>query len=417
MRIYELVIDNIAIKVENLTKTYKLYDNPVSRLKEALHPFRKKYHRDFYALKDVNFEVKKGETVGIIGKNGSGKSTLLKIIAGVLTQTSGNVIVNGRVSSLLELGTGFNPELTGMENIYFSGTIMGYSKAEIDEKVNDILAFADIGEFINQPVKIYSSGMFVRLAFAVAVNINPDILIIDEALAVGDMGFQKKCMEKIITFEKSGKTILFCSHDMHVIGELSDYVIWMNNGKIMERGEPASVISSYVSSLTEFSAKPTNPHELNQSSNPNYFVRNSEHVEILSVELFDQSGKTRNVFVTDENLVFKITYNALTEIEDPNYSAIIFRSDRIPVTIAKTNYHKDLPEKGTVSGKTSFTMMLRNIKLNQGKYTFGISIWDKAKKNSFANNITKEFEIKSLRIVFGPTEEKAVYFPETEWRF
>ena len=176
---------NTAIKVSHLTKIYKLYDKPIDRLKESLHPLKKKYHKDFYALSDINFEIKKGETVGIIGKNGAGKSTLLKIITGVLTPSSGHVHVNGRIASLLELGAGFNPEYTGIENIYLQGTLMGYNHEEMEAKIDDILAFADIGDFIHQPVKMYSSGMFARLAFAVAINVDPDILIVDEVLSVG----------------------------------------------------------------------------------------------------------------------------------------------------------------------------------------------------------------------------------------
>ena len=187
---------DIAIKIKDLTKCYKIYNKPSDRLKESLDPFRKKYHRDFFALNNVCFNVKRGETVGIIGKNGSGKSTLLKLITGVLTPTDGNIIVNGKISALLELGAGFNPEFTGIENIYMNGTIMGFSKVEMDKKLQDIIDFADIGDFINQPVKMYSSGMFARLAFAVAINIEPDILIVDEALSVGDVFFQNKCFKK-----------------------------------------------------------------------------------------------------------------------------------------------------------------------------------------------------------------------------
>ena len=199
-----------AITVDHLTKVYHLYDSPTARMKEALHPFRKKYHHDFYALNDVSFSVEQGEVLGIIGKNGCGKSTLLKILAGVLTPTSGTVTVNGNVSALLELGSGFNPEFTGLENVYFSSAIMGYSREQVEKNLDAILAFADIGEFIHQPVKTYSSGMYVRLAFAVAIQIDPEILIIDEALAVGDISFQKKCMEKIISFKEKQKTVLFC---------------------------------------------------------------------------------------------------------------------------------------------------------------------------------------------------------------
>ena len=202
---------NTAIKVSNLTKIYKLYDKPMDRLKESLHPLKKNYHKDFYALNDVSFEVKKGETVGIIGKNGAGKSTLLKIITGVLTPTSGDVQVNGRIASLLELGAGFNPEYTGIENIYLQGTLMGFGHEEMAAKVDEILAFADIGDFIHQSVKMYSSGMFARLAFAVAINVDPDILIVDEALSVGDAAFQNKCIRKMEEIGDKGITILFVS--------------------------------------------------------------------------------------------------------------------------------------------------------------------------------------------------------------
>ena len=237
--------DDIAINVENLSKVYRLYDNPVDRLKESLHPFRKKYHKDFYALKDVNFKVKKGETVGIIGKNGSGKSTLLKLITGVLTPSGGNITVNGKVSALLELGAGFNPEFTGIENVYFNSTLMGYAKEEIDAKIDDILCFADIGEFVYQPVKTYSSGMMVRLAFAVAINVDPEILIVDEALAVGDEAFQRKCYSRIEAIQKQGGTILFVSHGASTIVQLCNRALLFDQGELFLAGLPKTVISKY----------------------------------------------------------------------------------------------------------------------------------------------------------------------------
>ncbi len=237
--------NNIAISVQNLTKVYPLYDNPKDRLKEALHPFRKSYHHDFYALKDVSFEIKKGETVGIIGKNGAGKSTLLKIITGVLTPTSGDVQVNGKIASLLELGAGFNPEMTGMENIYLNGTIMGFTKEEMDEKVDAILSFADIGEFIDQPVKMYSSGMFARLAFSVAINVEPDILIVDEALSVGDMAFQNKCFNRMSEFVQNKKTLIFVSHSLSAVRLLCTKVIWMDHGNLIAVGKTDAITMKY----------------------------------------------------------------------------------------------------------------------------------------------------------------------------
>lgn len=238
--------DDIVISVENLTKVYKLYSSPIYRLKEALSPIRQKYHQDFHALNDVSFEVKKGEAVGIIGKNGSGKSTLLKIITGVLTPSSGSVSINGRISALLELGAGFNPEMTGVENVYFSGTLMGYSREEINERLDGILSFADIGEFALQPVKTYSSGMFVRLAFAVAINVDPDIVIVDEALSVGDIKYQRKCISKIEEFKEKNKTILFVSHDAGMISNLCNTAILIDSGKIVSRDEPRKVTKLYL---------------------------------------------------------------------------------------------------------------------------------------------------------------------------
>lgn len=241
---------DIAISVKNLSKKYRLYDSPQHRLREALHPFRKKYHRDFWALKDVSFDVKRGETVGIIGRNGSGKSTLLQIIVGTLTSTKGSVDINGRISALLELGSGFNPEFTGIDNIYFNGSIKGFSKEEMDAKLNDILAFADIGDFVYQPVKTYSSGMQVRLAFSVAVNIDPEILIVDEALAVGDMKFGQKCLRKMDDFREQQKTILFVSHDMAAIKNLCNKAIWINDGQILQTGDPKTITKNYANYMS-----------------------------------------------------------------------------------------------------------------------------------------------------------------------
>lgn len=225
-------MNNIAIKVDNLSKHYKIYGRPIDRLKESLFPFGKKYHRDFYALDNISFEIKKGETVGILGKNGAGKSTLLKIITGVLTPTQGKLEINGKISALLELGAGFNPEFTGIQNIILSGTMLGFSQDEMRIKMKDIIEFADIGEFIDQPVKTYSSGMFARLAFSVAIHVDPDILIVDEALSVGDIFFQQKC--NLYMKEKMDqKTKILVAHSIPAITAMADKVIVLDRGKII----------------------------------------------------------------------------------------------------------------------------------------------------------------------------------------
>lgn len=234
-----------AISIEKVSKVYKLYDKPKDRLLEALGLTKKKKYTEHFALSDVSFDVRQGECVGIIGTNGSGKSTILKIITGVLNQTSGNVHVNGRISALLELGAGFNMEYTGMENIYLNGTMNGFSEQEIDERIQAILDFADIGDYVYQPVKTYSSGMFVRLAFSVAINIDPEILIVDEALSVGDVFFQAKCYHKFEEFKNQGKTIIIVSHDLSSIAKYCDRVILLNQGIKLGEGEPKKMIDDF----------------------------------------------------------------------------------------------------------------------------------------------------------------------------
>ena len=237
--------EDIEISVNDVSKMYKLYDNPMDRLKESLGLSRKKKYKEHYALNHVSFQVHKGETVGIIGTNGSGKSTILKIITGVLSPTGGEVSVNGRISALLELGAGFNGEYSGLENVYLNGSMIGFSREEIDAKLQSILDFADIGEFIHQPVKTYSSGMFVRLAFAVAINIDPEILIVDEALSVGDVFFQAKCYRKFEEFKEMGKTILFVSHDLSSIGKYCDRVVLLNKGEKLAEGGAKEMVNLY----------------------------------------------------------------------------------------------------------------------------------------------------------------------------
>lgn len=234
-----------AITVQDVTKIYRLYDKPIDRLKESISLTHKSYHKDFYALNGLSFTVEKGQTVGIIGTNGSGKSTILKIITGVLTPTTGTVTVDGKISALLELGAGFNSDYTGIENIYMNGTMMGFTRKEMDDKLQDILDFADIGDFVYQPVKTYSSGMFVRLAFALAINVEPEILIVDEALSVGDVFFQAKCYRRMEEIRKSGTTILMVTHDMGSIIKYCDKVVLLNRGNFVAEGEAGHMVDLY----------------------------------------------------------------------------------------------------------------------------------------------------------------------------
>ena len=240
----------VAIDIVNLSKCFHLYRSPLDRLKEAFHPLKKKFYSDFFALQNVSLSIPTGQTWGIIGLNGSGKSTLLKLVCGILQPSSGSVTVNGTISALLELGSGFNPEFTGRQNVYFAGALAGVDRRQMNRCFDEIVAFAEIGDFLDQPTKNYSSGMLVRLAFAVAVNINPDILIIDEALAVGDSRFQHKCMAKIKSFQKNS-TILIVSHDQNAIMTLCDKVAWLHEGKLVAIGKPKEIMQRYIGVIYE----------------------------------------------------------------------------------------------------------------------------------------------------------------------
>lgn len=345
-------MSDIAIKVENLSKVYKLYDKPIDRVKESLSLTKKKYSREHYALNNISFEIKKGETVGIIGTNGSGKSTILKIITGVLNATEGNINVNGRISALLELGAGFNQEYTGIQNIYLNGTMMGFTKEEVDKKVDGIVEFADIGEFINQPVKTYSSGMFVRLAFAVAINIEPEILIVDEALSVGDVFFQAKCYRKFEEFKKEGKTILFVSHDLGSVGKYCDRVILLNKGQKLCEGNSKDVIDIYkkvlVNQLDDFSNVDNENKQIFQGEtwkesmkvNPNILEYGSKLAEIVDFAIIDDNGIISNSLVKGKEFAIKMKVIFNEIIQDPIFAFTIKDLRNTDVTGTNTMLEK-----------------------------------------------------------------------------
>ncbi len=282
----------VAIKVKNVVKVYKLYEKLRDRMYDALG-LKKKNYKLYYALNGVSLNVYQGETVGIIGTNGSGKSTLLKIITGVLNQTSGEVNVNGRISALLELGAGFNMEYNGIENVYLNGTMLGFSEKEIDEKLPAILEFADIGDYVYQPVKTYSSGMFVRLAFAVAINIEPEILIVDEALSVGDVFFQAKCYHKFEEFKKMGKTIIFVSHDLGSISKYCDRVYLLNKGNLLGEGSPKEMIDAFKRVLVgqyEENGENAQSESMKENMNPDTLEYGTRQAEIVECYVTDENG-------------------------------------------------------------------------------------------------------------------------------
>lgn len=323
--------DKNVISVQHLSKMYKLYDKPSDRLKESLGLSRKKKYREHYAIHDVNFNIHEGECVGIIGVNGSGKSTILKIITGVLAPTTGEVKVNGRISALLELGAGFNMEYSGLENVYLNGTMIGFSEEEIDAKLDDILAFADIGDYIHQPVKTYSSGMFVRLAFAVAINIDPEILIVDEALSVGDVFFQAKCYHKFEEFKKQGKTILFVTHDLSSVSKYCDRVILLNKGVKLDEGSPKEMVDLYKQLLVgqePVKQKTDGGEDLAKAAvasishehflpNPNTLEYGDKQAEIVDFAIKDDKGMFTNTIEKGSTfqILMKVRFNE--QIQEP----------------------------------------------------------------------------------------------------
>ncbi|MBR6149300.1 MAG: ABC transporter ATP-binding protein [Lachnospiraceae bacterium] len=377
----------IAIRAENISKVYKLYDKPSDRMKEAFGLTRKKRHKEHYALTDVDLTIYKGETVGIIGTNGSGKSTILKIITGVLNPTKGNMTVNGRISALLELGAGFNMEYNGIENVYLNGTMMGFSQKEIDEKLPSILEFADIGDYVYQPCKTYSSGMFVRLAFAVAINIEPEILIVDEALSVGDVFFQAKCYHKFEEFKQAGKTILFVSHDLSSIAKYCDRVILLNKGVKLGEGQPKEMIDAYKQVLVGQYRLPDQDDEHNLLDdaevkakasimggvNPDALEYGTGSAHIKDYYVTDKNGTKTTAIIKGEEWTLHYTVEFTQDIKAPIFAFTVKNIRGTEITGTNSMYEKAFlngVKKGEVK-KVSFT---QKMDIQGGEYLLSLGV-------------------------------------------
>jgi teichoic acid transport system ATP-binding protein len=341
----------IAIRAVNLSKEYRIYNKPQKRLWELLYRGKRQFHKRFKAVQPISFEIKKGTTVGIVGRNGSGKSTLLQMMAGTLTPTAGSVDVKGRIAALLELGSGFNPEFTGRENVYLYGSIMQMSRAEMNEQIDEILFFADIGSFIDQPIKTYSSGMHVRLAFSAAIHVNPDVLLIDEALAVGDAAFQLKCFEKLNKFKTSGKTIIFVSHNINAISQFCDRVFVLSGGQLMFDGKPIDAISIYKNLLFAASGNSTVPGDNKEAfprpaeSMPVIFNKNehryrSDAAEVFHVELRNREDEPHQVFLSNEETTVVMNVRAYRIIKEPVYGIIIKNKQGLQVYVKNTGHER-----------------------------------------------------------------------------
>ena len=361
------------MKLDHITKTYQMYKKSSDRLKEALNPFKKQYHDTFYALNDVNIEVNEGEMVGFIGENGSGKSTLLKIITGVLTPSEGTLKIDGKISAILELGSGFNVEYTGYENIFLNGMVLGFSKEVMEEKLEDIIKFADIGEHLYQPVKTYSSGMLVRLGFAIAVTVDPDILIVDEALAVGDTEFQLKCMEKFTEFRQKGKTILFVSHDIHAVRRFCDRVYWLQKGKVIEEGDTLPVTEKYDNYLKRKAAISLG-HSIDEevSTSVDYV---SQIVTLDHARLYNSKHENTDEIQRDEFCYVRVDYTVIDDsIKDPVLGVAIRTVNNDYVMGPNTRYEGvKIPWE---KGENTFYIEYEQMFLGNGEYYFDVALFE-----------------------------------------
>lgn len=392
----------VLIEVDNVSKVYKLYEKPIDRLKESLNLSKKKYHKEFYALKNISFQICKGETVGIIGTNGSGKSTLLKIITGVLSPTSGKAGVNGKISALLELGAGFNMEYTGVENIYLNGTMFGYSKKEIDEKLNSIIEFADIGDFVYQPVKTYSSGMFARLAFSVAINVEPNILIVDEALSVGDMAFQEKSITKMKELRDKGTTILFVTHSLPTVRNFCERAIWINKGVIVKDGIADILCDEYDDFMKKKELKDNDLKQIDlaQSSKKTIFIK----------EVF----MNKRDYYMNEDMEITIAVEFNKKIINYCIGIIIFNSKGEIVTLFNT-VREDIYFKDTIR---EVTLKIPKNDFVKDKYYVSVSVCDELVMFAYDKiDYVCQFNVISLKNKAGIPITEGMFRAKHEWSF
>lgn len=413
---------DVAIKVENLSKCYQIYENPHDRLLQMIMCGRIQYYREFWALKNVSFEIPKGQTIGVLGKNGAGKSTLLQILCGTLSPTSGSMYLNGRIAALLELGAGFNPEFTGIENVYLNGQILGLDKIVIDSKIEEIKTFADIGDFIYQPVKTYSSGMFARLAFSVAVHVEPDILIVDEALSVGDSWFQHKSMARMKSLMSRGCTVLFVSHSIESVRALCQKAIWLENGSIKSYGDATVVTNEYMNDVfvehnrlvieanygeknAEINdASLITPKDLSETGKRNdaaQILDNKTVIQVIGISVVNSLGFSTDKLYQSEQFKIEIHVKALNDIENISIGFLLkdqFGQELIGESVFNS-LRKGLTFKKeqTVKIQFSSTMLLRGgqsysiaLRINQ------VSKWDRSDNVLiYADDLAAVFDVIS----------------------
>ena len=380
----------IAFSFHNVSKTYRLYAKPIDRLKEAL--FKKKLRQEVHSLSDITFSASFGETIGIIGENGTGKSTLLKILAGTLTPSGGEVLVNGRVSALLELGAGFHPEFTGRDNIYLNASLQGLSNSEISEKEPAMVEFADIGAFIDRPIKTYSSGMVMRLAFAIATSVDPDILIVDEALSVGDQRFQEKCINRIMDFKENGKTIIVCSHSTYLINKLCAKTLWLVDGQIRSQGKSADVLSEYLTYVEEKNGENCSAAPA-ASATPATSGSSAPDVVIEDILILDDAGNCTEVIRQFQNIRIQIKTRCIVESVKGHLGICLERADEQLIFGSLTEI--DGFEPIEFSGTQTVEMIILNIPISAGSYRIKAIVGDKHGLRLIDERLSSSFVVQS----------------------
>jgi len=401
-----------AILAKDISKRYRLYDKPIHRLYDVLLPFRKRY-REFWAVRSVYLDITKGSTIGIIGANGAGKSTLLKLISGITAPTTGEIKMAGRVTSLIELGAGFHPEFSGRDNIQLACSILGLSDEETRAKVKPIIAFSELGDFIDRPVKTYSSGMYVRLGFSVATCVDPDVLLIDEALSVGAVHFKDKCLRRLNEFSENGGTTLFVSHDLGSVRTMCSHVVLMDGGEIVEQGPPEAVADEY---LKRIRARAEDPMQMRRRGTADYPVWGSGEIEVEDVLLIGAEGRPGRLFQTGEDLTVRIRYRALVDARSPVFGIGIYRSDGTYVNGSNHLWRERPIEFGAVgSGETGeVDMHLGAVPLLAGQYYLSTFVYDHSKPVPTA--IDHREHVRTFEIVDARAYQHGLLTLPSVWR-
>ena len=401
-----------AIVAKDLAKRYRLYDKPIHRLYDAILPYRKRF-RDFWAVRNVYLDVAKGSTIGIIGANGAGKSTLLKLLSGITEPTRGEVQVRGRVTSLIELGAGFHPEFSGRENIHLACTILGLDERETAAKLDPIIEFSELGDFIDRPVKTYSSGMYVRLGFSVATCVDPDILLIDEALSVGDEHFKGKCLRRLNEFAEAGGTTVFVSHDLGSVRSMCSHVILMDGGEVIEQGPPDDVADEY---LKRIRARAQDPMQMRSRATNEYPAWGSGELQLESVELLGEDGQAGSMFRTGEDVTVRLSYRAEADTADPVFGVGIYRSDGTYVNGSNHLWRDEPIHIGPIpAGETGeVDMLLGRLPLLAGQYYLSTFVYDHSKQSPTA--IDHREHVTTFEVVDARVQQHGLLRIPSTWR-